>query len=375
MKFIIIIGIIFISGCTSSPKQLESLYLETDSYNVSSNGYTSFWMKIIDQDGNPIDNAKIIYCNPFVRCAYKDDYSTSFSNNDGLLKLSYKAKNGINITGITKEGHDIRLSTLGYKDVRIDGSPSMMEIKYFNNSPIQPYISIRRASSYKLAQYDLPKTEPLITVIGFKLDTPSCLERGHIRIFNAAGPDNWDIDNDVHYFRVGGNDSIMQESDTAGYDFKLTINRKKFPWGSLWNSLFSSYQLKLEFRNGGGQTISRSQYVHLPPIKGYKNNIKINYGGVREIAGFHKERLFVKINNRYGILYIEITPSRKIQLAYFLAREHGSRSLDIPSYFSDNGRSIDYFDCPNGHYSSRITPAGECEKITPPCLSGSGFNW
>ena len=78
----------------------------------------------------------------------------------------------------------------------------------------------------------------------------------------------------------------------------------------------------------------------------YMNKIAFKYRGIGDVSTSHTERLFLKVNNRYGVLNLDITPSRNVFFEYFLNRESNHNELNIPSFMGELGEASDYCSCP-----------------------------
>ena len=122
----------------------------------------------------------------------------------------------------------------------------------------------------------------------------------------------------------------------------------------------------MNFKNGGVQPIKQNEYIHVAPDKGYDKQYSMNFTGIGSVTGVHNKRLFFKVNRRYGVLDLEITPSRSLFIEYLLSKDSDKKELNIPSYSGDHGEEYDYFSCAGVPYKwteIQKTPAGSCAKL------------
>lgn len=328
----------------------------------------TLWVKVVDQHANPIDGANVYYCSK--DCNTQDRAITGVTNRDGLLQFPLEGKNRAQIRGISKDGYDIRLSNLGYTQIRLEGTESEPDIKRLDWQSNIPGFGVEFGP--KVAPFSLPASRPVVVVTGWKFGPAACLERGHAVIdpdgpYHIGSEQGWTIDDKQYFFKVGNGDHPLRESDPRDFDFKVVVNRHFYPWKNLIYRELSSYRLDVVFREGGAQRVEPSRYMHVAPEYGYAGTYTIKSRGLGEISGSYLQKTFVKIGDRYGVLYLKVRPSLSITIEYLLNRKPAERALNIPAFFG--GREYDYLDCPRrASASPNITPPGECALLgKPPC--------
>jgi len=330
IKYSTILLLIFLSFTNSAYGKENSVY--------------SFWIKVVDQNQKAITGATIFYCIFDCRLKRNAHNQKKIKTNErGLAELKFGAKDQLRIQGVVKEGYDIRLSTLPYTDIRLKGLGS--KITRFKRRIALRGINVQY--DVGATPYSLPMSEPLFVLNGWKLGLSACFEKGQQFILHDGQAESkWAIDDAVYYYKVGDDKDVLREGSVAEYDFKITVNRSFYPWGNLINSFRSSYKLEFEFNNGGGQILNSNKYVHLAPSKRYKKKLKFRFKGIGDVASSHFERLFFRVNDRYGVLNMEITPSQRVFIDYLLNRKVNQKELNIPSYVGELAKVDDYFVCP-----------------------------
>jgi hypothetical protein len=323
----------------------------------------SFWIKVVDQEGKPITEAIVFYC--LFDCVLNSNAQNrkrTRTDKNGLAQLKLKGNDKLRVQGVEKDGYDIRLKILPYNEVRLQGVDKKPRTsKYF-----KVHHGIHIQYDHGITPYSQPVTNPLFTVRGWKLGQSACLEQGQQFIFHGSpSKSNWDIDDQIHYYKVGDNKNVIRKAGVDDYDIKIKLSRSGYPWGNLIYQFISSYKLVLEFKQGGAQVVSAGSYLHEAPDKGYKKRLKFNYRGLGEISRIHNKRLFIRGDERYGVLNLEITPSQRIFFEYLLNRNPNQRELNIPSYMGDYGVAADYFSSPSSATARKpkITPPAECARL------------
>jgi len=303
----------------------------------------SVWIKVVDQNNDPIEQAFVYYCI-FDCILFRNSHNQkqTVTNAQGYAQLKLKAKDSLRIQGVKKKGYDIRLQSMPFNNIKLNGPANSFKTFYRRGG----HAGINLSFEDHMSAYSLPMSEPLITLTGWKLGTASCLEQDHKFIFHdGRAEQNWEINNKDYYFKIGDDNNPLREGNINSYDFKISINRRHYPWAGFINKLITTYEMVIEFKNGGAQEIDRTEYIHLVPNNGYKKKIRIKYTGIGDVSAYHSKKYFIKINNRFGALNLWLVPTRKVMFEYLLNRKIDDRNINIPSFIEKHGESTDYFTC------------------------------
>jgi hypothetical protein len=287
---------------------------------------------------------------------------STLTNEYGYAQLKLKGRDDLRLQGIEKDGYDIRLTTLPFNQVWLQGVDK--QPKRSNYFKAHQGIHIRYGIG--INPYSQPIKNPLFIVRGWKLSSPACLEQDHLFIAHRGMAESeWDIDEKINYYKVGGSKDLLRRARASDFDIRVKLSRSGYPWGNLINKFISSYKLELEFKQGGAQIVAAHSYLHEAPAKGYKKSIKFNYRGIGETSSTHQQRMFIKVGKRYGVLNIEIIPSQRVFFEYLLNRKPNQRELNIPSYMGEYGIAADYFSTPStaSVRQPKTTRPGECASL------------
>jgi len=315
---------------------------------------------IAASSNNPIGQATVFYCIfdcILLRNSHNQKQTTT--NTQGYAQLKLKAKDSLRIQGIKKKGYDIRLQSIPFNNIKLNGPTNSVDVFYRRSN----YAGINLSFNGHISSYSLPMSEPLFTITGWRLEKSSCLEQDHQFIFHdGRAKQNWEIKNKDYYYQIGDSNNMLREGNINDYDIKISINRSHFPWTGFINKLITTYEMVIEFNNGGAQEIERTEYIHLVPSNGYKKKIRLKYSGIGDISGYYSKKYFIKINNRFGALNLWLVPTRKVMFEYLLNREIDDRNINIPSFIEKYGESTDYFTCASsaGVIKPISTKAGTC---------------
>jgi hypothetical protein len=148
------------------------LFFTIDLYGNEKPDY-SFWIQVIDQAGKPITEA-IVYSCIFdcVLTRNAHNRKSTLTNEYGYAQLKLKGRDDLRLQGIEKDGYDIRLTTLPFNQVWLQGVDK--QPKRSNYFKAHQGIHIRYGIG--INPYSQPIKNPLFIVRGWKLSSPACLE-------------------------------------------------------------------------------------------------------------------------------------------------------------------------------------------------------
>jgi len=99
-----------------------SLCIVTSSNVYSQETEYDFYIKIVDQDDNPVAAGIVYYCiNDCVLLRNKHNQRSAVTNAQGIAKIQASHKDYVRLQGAKKDGYDIRLENEYFSRVKVDG--------------------------------------------------------------------------------------------------------------------------------------------------------------------------------------------------------------------------------------------------------------